>query len=83
MAIPRRETNKLRNYKDTGRFISLSFTALTLCSFYSLAMQWVWNNQADQLRDVMPTLSKCLWFVTISSIIINSISLFKKVIDKF
>ena len=64
------------------RFISLSFTALTLCSFYSLAMQWVLNEQADQLLDVMPTLTKCLWFVTISSLIINSISLFKKKIDK-
>lgn len=58
-------------------FISLSFTALTICSFYSLAMQWVLNEQADQLLDVMPTLSKCLWFVTISSVIINSITLFK------
>ena len=60
------------------RFISMSFTALTLCSFYSLAMQWVLNEQADQLLDVMLTLTKCLWFVTISSLIINSISLFKR-----
>ncbi len=60
------------------RFISLSFTALTLCAYYSLANQWVLTNAADQLLDVMPTLSSILWFLTIVSIAINSISLFKK-----
>ena len=58
------------------RFISLAFTALTLCSFYSIAKRWVLTGAADQLLDVMPTLSIVLWFVTIASIIINSISLF-------
>lgn len=58
------------------RFISLAFTALTLCSFYATAKQWVLTGAADQLLDVMPTLSIVLWFVTIASIIINSISLF-------
>ena len=60
------------------RFISLSFTALTLCAYYDLANQWVETKAADQLLDVMPTLSKVLWFLTICSIIINSVSLFKK-----
>ncbi len=59
-------------------FISLSFTALTLCAYYSLANQWVLTNAADQLLDVMPTLSKVLWFLTVASIVINSVSLFKK-----
>ncbi|MBO5904257.1 MAG: hypothetical protein J6Q64_02660 [Clostridia bacterium] len=60
------------------RFISLSFTAVTLCAYYSLANLWVSTNAADQLLDVMPTLSKVLWFLTISSIMLNSVSLFKK-----
>lgn len=60
------------------RFISLSFTSLTLCAYYSLAKQWVLTNASDQLLDVMPTLSMVLWFLTIASVMINSISLFKK-----
>lgn len=60
------------------RYISLSFTALTLCAYYSLANQWVAAKASDQLLDVMPTLSKCLWFLTIVSVMVNSISLFKK-----
>ena len=60
------------------RFISLSFTALTLCSYYSLAKQWVLSNAADQLLDVMPTLSDVLWFLTIASIMLNGICLFVK-----
>ena len=60
------------------RFISLSFTALTLCASYSLAKQWVLSNAADQLLDVMPTLSDVLWFLTIASIMLNGICLFVK-----
>lgn len=60
------------------RFISLSFTALTLCAYYSLAKQWVLSNAADQLLDVMPTLSDVLWFLTIASIMLNGICLFVK-----
>ena len=60
------------------RFISMAFTALTVCSFYSLAYQWVITKQADQLLDVMPTLSSVLWFLTIASITINGVSLFVK-----
>ena len=62
-------------------YISLSFTALTLCAYYSLAKQWVLTNAADQLLDVMPTLSDVLWFLVIASIILNGICLFVK-IDK-
>lgn len=60
------------------RFISLSFTGLTLCAYYSLAKQWVLTNTADQLLDVMPTLSDVLWFLTIASIMLNGICLFAK-----
>ena len=58
------------------RYISMAFTALTVCSFYSLAYQWVITKQADQLLDVMPTLSSVFWFLTIASITINGVSLF-------
>lgn len=60
------------------RFISLSFTALTLCAYYSLAKQWVLTNAADQLLDVLPTLSDVLWILTIASIMLNGICLFTK-----
>ena len=60
------------------RFISLSFTALTLCAYYSLAKQWVLTNATDQLLDVMPTLSDVLWFLTIASVMLNGICLFAK-----
>lgn len=59
------------------RFVSLSFTALTLCAFYTQAKQWALTGAADQLLDVMPTLSIVLWVLTVVSIIINSISLFE------
>lgn len=61
------------------RFISLSCTALTLCGFYSQANRWAVLGDFAALADVMPTLSGMLWFLTLTSIIINSISLLKKV----
>lgn len=61
------------------RFISLSFTALTLCAFYTQVYQWVLIEDWSALIDVVPTTSKGLWFLTIESVIINSISLFKKI----
>ena len=60
------------------RHISLSCTALTLCAFYSQANHWVTIGDTSALLDVMPTLSKILWFLTIASIIINGISLLAK-----
>ncbi len=60
------------------RFASLSLTALTLCAFYQADAQWVLNEDWSALMDVVPTMSKALWGLTIASILINSISLFKK-----
>ena len=60
------------------RFISLSLTALTLCAFYTQVYQWILIKDWSALYDVVPTMSKALWKITILSIIINSISLFKK-----
>ena len=59
-------------------FISLSFTALTLCAFYSADAKWVINEDWSALMDVTPAVSKCLWICTIASIVINSVSLFKR-----
>lgn len=61
------------------RFISLSFTSLTLCAFYSADAKWVANEDWSALMDVTPTLSKALWVCTIVSILINSVSLFKQI----
>ena len=60
------------------RFISLSLTALTLCTFYSTVAEWVLNEDWTALMDVVPTMSKSLWSLTIVSILINGISLVKK-----
>lgn len=60
------------------RFISLAFTALTLCAFYSQDAVWVLKEDWSALMDVVPTMSNALWILTIVSILINGISLFKK-----
>lgn len=60
------------------RFTSLSLTALTLCAMYSLEANWVITKDWSALEDTMPTISKALWVLTIASILINSVSLFKK-----
>lgn len=60
------------------RFFSLSFTVFTLCSFYAQAARWVLVEDWIALMDVLPIASKMLWFLTMASVVINSISLFKK-----
>ena len=60
------------------RFISLSLTALTLCAEYSLVEKWVLKEDWSALMDVVPGMSKTLLVLTIASILINGISLFKK-----
>ena len=60
------------------RFSSIALTTLTLCAFYSEVAKWVLNEDWSALMDVVPTMSKVLWGLTITSILINSISLFKK-----
>lgn len=59
-------------------FASLSFTALTLCSFYQGDANWVLNKDWGALEDVTPSVAKRLWVCTAASIAINSVSLFKK-----
>lgn len=56
-------------------FASLSFTALTLCSFYQNDANWVLNRDWAALEDVTPFAARRLWVCTIASIAINSVSL--------
>lgn len=63
-------------------FISLSFTVLTLCALYSVDAQWVIHQDWSALSDVAPGMAKALWGCTISSIAINSVSLFPLSKDK-
>ena len=67
-------------HKETKwfRFASLALTALTLCAFYGLAARIVLSEDWSGALDVIPTLSKPLWFLTIFSIVLNGISIFKK-----
>ena len=67
-------------YRDAKwfRFLSLSFTAFTVCAFYADAAQWVLAEDWDALIDVLPITSNMLWTLTVASVAINSISLFKK-----
>ena len=59
-------------------FISLALTALTLCAFYSDAAALVLQEDWSALMDVLPGVSKILWVLTICSILMNSVSLFRK-----
>ena len=58
------------------RFASLSFTSLTLCSFYSQSARWAAHEDWAALMDVVPTMSRWLWVCAIASILINSVPLF-------
>lgn len=60
------------------RFLSLSLTVFTVCSFYAQAARWVLAEDWSALMDVLPTTSNMLWSLTVTSVAINSISLFKK-----
>ncbi len=60
------------------RFISLSFTALTLCAFYSINAKWVINEDWIALMDVVPAMTRNLWVLTVLSVVINSVTLFWK-----
>lgn len=60
------------------RFLSLSLTALTLCAFHGQIAGWVAREDWSALLDVVPTTSNALWCLTLGSIAVNSVSLFRK-----
>lgn len=63
---------------DRYRFLSLSLTALTVCSCYLEAANRVVKEDWSGLMDIMPTMSKALLVLVILSIAINSVSIFKR-----
>lgn len=68
------------NYKNKAnifRFLSLSFTSLTVCAFYADGANRVVVEDWAGLMDIMPTIAKALWLCVGVSIAINSISLIK------
>lgn len=60
------------------RFLSLTFTVFTVCAFYADAAQWVLEEDWVALMDVLPMTSNMLWTLTVASVALNSISLFRK-----
>lgn len=53
--------------------LGLSFTALTLCSFYNQVSYFVLKGDMSALLDIVPTVSPILWVLTLISIFINVI----------
>ena len=51
--------------------MGLSFTALTLCTEYSLVSDWVKVEDWSALGDVVPGMERVLWFLTIVSVLLN------------
>ena len=60
------------------RYLSLSFTILTLCAEYYQVSQWVVKEDWSALLDVVPYMQDSLWVLAIASILINGVSLFPK-----
>lgn len=66
-----------KNSSDFFRFLSLSFTSLTVCAFYADGAGRIIKEDWAGLMDTMPTISNALWICVALSIVINSISLIK------
>lgn len=66
--------SKGKDYK-LAMAMGLSFTALTLCTEYSLVLDWVEARDWAALEDVVPGMERALWFLTIVSILLNIIPL--------
>ena len=56
--------------------IALSLTALTLCAEYNLINMWVEAEDWAALKDVVPGMSRALWFLTIAAIFLNILPIF-------
>lgn len=70
---------ELGKKRELYRWASLSFTALTLCAFYSDGAARVIREDWGGLMDTMPTLSRVLWICALASIFLNGFDLFKKI----
>ena len=60
------------------RFASLSLTALTVCAMYSMVNNYVSAGDWSALMDVVPAMTRALWFLVVASVLINGVSLFVK-----
>lgn len=63
--------------REIFRWASLSLTALALCAFYGDGAARVAAEDWGGLLDTMPTLSRALWILTMISIVLNGMGLFK------
>ncbi len=63
---------------DILRFVSISFTALTVCAFYSVDAQFVAKEDWSALMDVAPSLSKLCRIGTVCSVALNGCTFFFK-----
>lgn len=62
--------------------MGLSFTSLTLCAEHSLISSWVKAEDWSALLDVVPTMEKALWFLTVVSILLNIAPIFLELKNK-
>ena len=62
--------------------VGLSFTALTLVAEYRLVSNWVKVEDWSALLDVVPSMEKALWFLTIASILLNISSILLELKNK-
>lgn len=67
----------MKKKNNIFRFLSMSFTSLTVWAFYADGAGRVITEDWAGLMDTMPTISKTLWLCVGVSIAINSISLIK------
>ena len=67
----------MKKKNNIFRFLSMSFTSLTVCAFYADGAGRVIEEDWAGLMDTMTTISKTLWLCVGVSIAINSISLIK------
>lgn len=56
--------------------LGLSFTALTLCADYSLLNMWIDVEDWAAIEDVVPGMSRALWVLTTTSIVLNIAPIF-------
>ncbi|MEI3610401.1 hypothetical protein [Pseudogracilibacillus sp. SO10305] len=59
-----------KNYR-VAMATALSFTVLTVIAQYKMVSDWVKTGDWAALEDVVPTMEKTLWIITILSIILN------------
>ena len=62
--------------------MGISFTALTLVAQYSMVSNWVKVEDWGALLDVVPTMEKSLWILTIISILLNITPIFLEMKNK-